>query len=126
MLCSIQAVSKEKLEGEFRKFGKIEDFMFLGDRNTAFVEYSSMEDASEAMRNMSGKRIGKMESQNDTGIAFLLELASSSHANIFLFLKLVDPVLHSLINGLIIMTSEMGLFLEGWRLLTAILLQKEL
>ncbi|KAE8663082.1 putative transcription factor PosF21-like [Hibiscus syriacus] len=53
-----QTVSKEKLEEVFRKFGKIEDFKFLRDRNTAFVEYSSMEDASEAMRNMSGKQIG--------------------------------------------------------------------
>ncbi|GMJ08471.1 hypothetical protein like AT2G43410 [Hibiscus trionum] len=53
-----QTVSKEELEEEFRKFGKIEDFKFLRDRNTAFVEYSRMEDASEAMRNMSGKRIG--------------------------------------------------------------------
>ncbi|XP_039033491.1 flowering time control protein FPA-like isoform X2 [Hibiscus syriacus] len=53
-----QTVSREELEEEFRKFGKIEDFKFLRDRNTAFVEYSRMEDASQAMRSMSGKRLG--------------------------------------------------------------------
>ncbi|XP_007033896.2 PREDICTED: flowering time control protein FPA [Theobroma cacao] len=53
-----QTVSKEELEEEFCKFGKIEDFKFLRDRNTAFVEYFRMEDASQAMRSMNGKRIG--------------------------------------------------------------------
>ncbi|XP_022761621.1 flowering time control protein FPA-like isoform X2 [Durio zibethinus] len=53
-----QMISKEELEEEFRKFGKIEDFKFLRDRNTAFVEYFRMEDASQAMRSMNGKRIG--------------------------------------------------------------------
>ncbi|XP_075661321.1 flowering time control protein FPA [Castanea sativa] len=51
-------VSKEELEEEFLKFGKVEDFKFLRDRNTAFVEYLRLEDASQAMRNMNGKRIG--------------------------------------------------------------------
>lgn len=46
------------MEKEFLKFGKIEDFKFLRDRNTAFVEYYRQEDASLAMRNMNGKRIG--------------------------------------------------------------------
>ncbi|KDP43886.1 hypothetical protein JCGZ_20896 [Jatropha curcas] len=52
------AVSKEQLEEEFLKFGKIEEFKFLRDRNTAFVEFFKLEDALEAMRNMNGKRIG--------------------------------------------------------------------
>lgn len=52
------SVSKEELEEEFLKFGKIEDFKFLRDRNTAFVEYLRLEDASQAMRNMNGKRLG--------------------------------------------------------------------
>lgn len=51
-------VSKEELEEEFLKFGKIEDFKFLRDRNTAFVEFLRLEDASQAMRNMNGKRLG--------------------------------------------------------------------
>ncbi|KAG8481306.1 hypothetical protein CXB51_026073 [Gossypium anomalum] len=53
-----QTISREELEEEFRKFGKIEDFKFLRDRNTAFVEYFRMEDASQAMISMKGKRIG--------------------------------------------------------------------
>ncbi|GMI64419.1 hypothetical protein like AT2G43410 [Hibiscus trionum] len=53
-----QTISKEELEEEFSKFGKIEDFRFLRDRNTAFIEYFKMEDASHAMRSMNGMRIG--------------------------------------------------------------------
>ncbi|XP_015581056.1 flowering time control protein FPA isoform X2 [Ricinus communis] len=52
------AVSKEQLEEEFLKFGKIEEFKFLRDRNTAFIEYVKLEDALEAMRSMNGKRLG--------------------------------------------------------------------
>lgn len=52
------SVSKEELEEEFHNFGKIEEFKFLRDRNTAFVEYLRLEDASQAMRNMNGKRLG--------------------------------------------------------------------
>lgn len=52
------AVSREQLEEEFSKFGKIDDFKFLRDRNTAFVEYVRLEDASQALRMMNGKRIG--------------------------------------------------------------------
>ncbi|KAJ4838469.1 hypothetical protein Tsubulata_034931 [Turnera subulata] len=52
------AVTKEELEQEFQKFGKLEDFRFAMDRNTALIEYSRLEDASQAMKNMNGKRIG--------------------------------------------------------------------
>ncbi|KAJ8755290.1 hypothetical protein K2173_019088 [Erythroxylum novogranatense] len=52
------SVSKEHLKEEFLKFGEIEDFKFLRDRNTAFVEYFRLEDASQAMKIMNGKRIG--------------------------------------------------------------------
>ncbi|KAL5781156.1 hypothetical protein ACOSP7_006185 [Xanthoceras sorbifolium] len=51
-------VSKEELEEEFFKFGKIEDFKFVRDRSTAYVEYARLEDAAQAMRNMNGKQIG--------------------------------------------------------------------
>ncbi|XP_044499263.1 flowering time control protein FPA [Mangifera indica] len=51
-------VTKDELEEEFLKFGKIEDFKFLRDRNTAFVEYFKLEDASQALKNMNGKQIG--------------------------------------------------------------------
>ncbi|KAF2300274.1 hypothetical protein GH714_011306 [Hevea brasiliensis] len=43
---------------KFLKFGQIEEFKFHRDRNTVFIEYVKLEDASEAMRNMNGKRIG--------------------------------------------------------------------
>ncbi|XP_065867870.1 flowering time control protein FPA [Euphorbia lathyris] len=52
------AVSKEQLKEEFLKFGKIEDFKFNRERNAAFIEFVTLEDAFEAMRNMNGKRIG--------------------------------------------------------------------
>ena len=52
------SVSKDQLEEEFQKFGEIEAFRFLRDRNTAFVEYYKLEDATQAMKNMNGKRIG--------------------------------------------------------------------
>ncbi|KAJ1424477.1 hypothetical protein SESBI_11671 [Sesbania bispinosa] len=53
-----QAVTKEELEGEFRKFGKIDDFKFFRDRNTACVEFLSLDDATRAMKIMNGKRLG--------------------------------------------------------------------
>ncbi|TKY67470.1 Flowering time control protein FPA [Spatholobus suberectus] len=52
------AVTKEELEAEFRKFGKIEDFKFFRDRNTACVEFFNLEDATQAMKIMNGKRMG--------------------------------------------------------------------
>ncbi|XP_011007413.1 PREDICTED: flowering time control protein FPA-like [Populus euphratica] len=50
--------SEEWLEEQFLKFGKIEDFKFRRDQNTAYVEYFKLEDASQAMKNMNGKKIG--------------------------------------------------------------------
>lgn len=52
------AVTKEELEAEFRKFGKIEDFKFFRDRNTACVEFFNLDDATQAMKIMNGKRMG--------------------------------------------------------------------
>ncbi|KAA8531428.1 hypothetical protein F0562_006219 [Nyssa sinensis] len=52
------SVSKEKLEEDFLKFGKIEEFKFLRDRNTAFVDYLKLEDAFQALKSMNGRRIG--------------------------------------------------------------------
>ncbi|GAV64311.1 RRM_1 domain-containing protein/SPOC domain-containing protein/RRM_5 domain-containing protein [Cephalotus follicularis] len=52
------SVLKEELEEEFQKFGKIEEFKFLRDRNTAFVDFATLEDASQAMRNLNGKHVG--------------------------------------------------------------------
>lgn len=53
-----QAVTKEVLEEQFMKFGKIEEFKFIRDRNTAFVDYFQLEDAVKALKNMKGKQIG--------------------------------------------------------------------
>ncbi|XP_077253108.1 flowering time control protein FPA-like [Tasmannia lanceolata] len=52
------SVSKEQLEDEFLKFGKIEEFKFLRDRNSALVDYYKLEDAVAALKNMNGKRLG--------------------------------------------------------------------
>lgn len=52
------SVTKEKLEEEFSKFGKIEDFKFIRDRNTALVDFTRLEDASAAVKNMNGLQIG--------------------------------------------------------------------
>ncbi|CAI0541061.1 unnamed protein product [Linum tenue] len=50
-------LSKLQLEEEFQSFGKLEDFKFLRDRNTAFVEFCKLEDAVVAMKSINGKRI---------------------------------------------------------------------
>ncbi|XP_020223206.1 flowering time control protein FPA [Cajanus cajan] len=52
------AVTKEDLEAEFRKFGKIEDFVFFRDRGTACVEFLNLDDATRAVKVMNGKRLG--------------------------------------------------------------------
>lgn len=46
------------MEAEFHKFGKLEDFKFFRDRNTACVEFFNLDDATQAMKIMNGKRIG--------------------------------------------------------------------
>ncbi|KAF8402361.1 hypothetical protein HHK36_013315 [Tetracentron sinense] len=51
------SVTKEQLEDEFLKFGKIEDFKFLRDQNSALVDYFRLEDAAAALKNLNGKRI---------------------------------------------------------------------
>ncbi|KAL1191173.1 Flowering time control protein FPA [Cardamine amara subsp. amara] len=51
------SVTKDELEEEFSKFGRIEDFRFLKDRKTAFIDYYEMDDALQA-KSMNGKRMG--------------------------------------------------------------------
>lgn len=51
------SVSKDHLEEEFSKFGKIEDLRFLRERKTAFIDYYDIDAALQA-RNMNGKRMG--------------------------------------------------------------------
>lgn len=52
-----QSVSKEELEEHFKKFGKILEFKFIKDRNTAYIDYARLEDATEALKTMNGKQI---------------------------------------------------------------------
>ncbi|RID61184.1 hypothetical protein BRARA_E00354 [Brassica rapa] len=51
------SVSKDDLEEEFSKFGKIEDLRFLRERKTAFIDYYDIDAALQA-RNMNGQRMG--------------------------------------------------------------------
>ncbi|KAJ9558700.1 LOW QUALITY PROTEIN: hypothetical protein OSB04_013314 [Centaurea solstitialis] len=52
------SVSKEDLEADFSKFGKIEDFKYHWDKNTAYIDYCRLEDASKALKAMNGKQKG--------------------------------------------------------------------
>lgn len=52
------SVAKEELEKEFLRFGKVQEFRFLRDRNTVYVDYVALEDATQALKSMNGKRIG--------------------------------------------------------------------
>ncbi|KAL7611972.1 hypothetical protein Lser_V15G05886 [Lactuca serriola] len=52
------STTKEDLEEEFSKFGKFEDFKFLRDKNTAYIDYSRLDDASKALKMMHGKKRG--------------------------------------------------------------------
>ncbi|CAH1417885.1 unnamed protein product [Lactuca virosa] len=52
------STTKEDLEEEISKFGKFEDFKFLRDKNTAYIDYSKLEDASKALKMMHGKKRG--------------------------------------------------------------------
>ncbi|RRT85196.1 hypothetical protein B296_00011441 [Ensete ventricosum] len=51
------SISKEQLEDEFLKFGKIEDYKFFRDRNSAVIEYYKLEDAIAAHKSINGKRL---------------------------------------------------------------------
>lgn len=50
-------ITKEQLEDEFKKFGKIEELRFFRDRNTAIVNYYKLDDAVVAVKNMNGKQL---------------------------------------------------------------------
>lgn len=52
------SVTKEQLEDEFLKFGKLEEHRFLRDRNSALIDYHKTEDAIAAQKNMNGKHLG--------------------------------------------------------------------
>jgi RNA recognition motif-containing protein len=60
-------VSKEQIEGEFRKYGVLEDFKLLRERNCAFVDYVKIEDAVNAVEALNRTRIGDEELRVDYG-----------------------------------------------------------
>ncbi|KAL8479520.1 hypothetical protein ACS0TY_026425 [Phlomoides rotata] len=60
-----QSVSKEELENEFLKFGAIQEFKFIRDKNTAYVDYVALEDATQALKGLNGKRIGGVQIRVD-------------------------------------------------------------
>lgn len=53
-----KSVSKEELEDQFKGFGKIQEYKFIRDRNTAYIDFARLEDAVEALKNMNGKKFG--------------------------------------------------------------------
>lgn len=53
-----QSVSKEELEREFLRCGNIQELRFLRDRNTAYIDYVKLEDASHALKDMNRKENG--------------------------------------------------------------------
>ncbi|CAO2838198.1 unnamed protein product [Amaranthus hypochondriacus] len=52
------SVTREKLEEVLSKFGKIEEFKFFRDRNSALVDFAMLEDASAAVKSLNGFQIG--------------------------------------------------------------------
>ncbi|KAG6550053.1 hypothetical protein Mapa_008567 [Marchantia paleacea] len=60
-------VTRELIEGEFKRFGMMEDFKFLRDRNCAFVDYVKIEDAIAAVDSLNRKRLGDEELRVDFG-----------------------------------------------------------
>lgn len=60
-------VTKEQIEGEFRKHGVLEDFKLLRERNCAFVDFANIEDAVGAVEALNRKRFGDEELRVDYG-----------------------------------------------------------
>lgn len=52
------SVTAEQLEDELSQFGKIDDYKFFRDRNSALVGYSKLDNAIDAQKNINGKSIG--------------------------------------------------------------------
>jgi len=52
------SVNVEQLEDELLQFGKLEEYRFLRDRNSALVGYYKLDDAIAAQKNLNGKSIG--------------------------------------------------------------------
>jgi hypothetical protein len=55
------SVSKEEVEEEFQKFGKIEGLAFSQDQTSAYIDFEKLEDAISAHRSLNGKTLDGME-----------------------------------------------------------------
>jgi RNA recognition motif-containing protein len=55
------SVSKEELEEEFQKFGKVEGVAFSQDQTSAYIDFEKLEDAISAHRALNGKTLGGKE-----------------------------------------------------------------
>jgi len=55
------SVSKEELEEEFQKFGKVEGFAFSQDQTSAYIDFEKLEDAISAHRSLNGRILGGKE-----------------------------------------------------------------
>ncbi|KAH9623295.1 hypothetical protein KSS87_006098 [Heliosperma pusillum] len=73
------AITKEKLEEELSKFGEIEDFKFIRDRNTALVDFVRVEDASAAVKNLNGLQI---EGDNIREQTDFIEMGSAQYRGV--------------------------------------------
>ncbi|PNT64948.1 hypothetical protein BRADI_4g35250v3 [Brachypodium distachyon] len=55
------SISKEELEEEFQKFGKIEGVAFSRDQTSAYIDFEKLEDAISAHRALNGTVLGGKE-----------------------------------------------------------------
>nr|CAB3453948.1 unnamed protein product [Digitaria exilis] len=55
------SVSKEELEEEFQKFGKVEAVAFSQDKTSAYIDFEKLEDAISAHRSLNGRTLGGKE-----------------------------------------------------------------
>ncbi|KAG0492183.1 hypothetical protein HPP92_005581 [Vanilla planifolia] len=60
-----QSVTKDQLEDEFMKFGKIEEYQFLRHRGSAFISFFKVRDAVVAQKSMNWKKLGGVEIRVD-------------------------------------------------------------
>ncbi|XP_051188864.1 flowering time control protein FPA isoform X3 [Lolium perenne] len=55
------AISKQELQEEFQKFGKIEGVAFSRDQTSAYIDFEKLEDAISAHRALNGTELGGKE-----------------------------------------------------------------
>jgi RNA recognition motif-containing protein len=53
-------VTEEELLAEFERFGKIESIRVLRNKTCAFVNFTTVEEASAALQDLQGKKLGNM------------------------------------------------------------------